>query len=147
MPEFQYIALDRAGQSLSGSIAISTKQQAIAALAQEGRFVTDISSKSEARLAVAPRARGSRESGAPAAQPLRGRRVPLRMKASMLAQLSTALSAGLALLPALRIIHEQATQPAMRDLAEHLANAVQNGESLSEAFAQQPRVFSPLEVS
>ena len=65
------------------------------------------------------------------------------MKASMLAQLSTALSAGLALLPALRIIHEQATQPALRDLADQMFAMLKETRQthwLSEAFSTLPTI-------
>jgi general secretion pathway protein F len=145
MPEFQYTALDRGGQTLSGWIVTPSKQQAISALAQEGRFVTDIEAKDEGRRVKDDGGKGA-SSVIPGASTLKSR-VPLRMKASMLAQLSTALSAGLPLLPALRIIQEQATQPALRDLSDDLASRVQSGEALSEAFSKHPRVFAPLEVS
>src|SRR5204863_9759892 len=118
MPEFQYVALDRQGQSLTGWIATPSKQQAISNLAQQGRFVTEIDERTQiSESASAGPATRSRWFGQ--------RRVPLRLKASMFTQLSTALSAGLPLLPALRIIQEQATQPALRDLVEDLANRVQ----------------------
>jgi type II secretory pathway component PulF len=139
--EFQYTAMDQKGAVRSGHIAMPTRSQAIAALAQQGRFVTQIGEHAQQSGAQQP----------PGALRLAGwsgkRRLPLRLKSSMFAQLSTALSAGLALLPALRIIEEQATQPALRQLTGELANAVQGGESLSEAFAHQPRVFAPLEIS
>jgi general secretion pathway protein F len=140
MPEFQYSALDRQGQVLSGLIATPTKPQAISTLAQQGRFVTEIRERQQD-------SKGEGASTASWRWPWSRRRVPLRMKASMFAQLSTALTAGLALLPALRVIEEQAGQPALRDLVGDLAGRVQSGQSLSEAFANQPRVFSPLEVS
>src|SRR6476620_6386148 len=95
MPEFQYTALDRGGQTLSGWIVTPSKQQAISALAQEGRFVTDIEAKDESRRLKDDGGKGA-SSVIPGASTLKSR-VPLRMKASMLAQLSTALSAGLPL--------------------------------------------------
>ena len=138
MPEFQYSALDRAGQALSGCIALPTKSQAISALAQEGRFVTDIREQ---------QIDASSSSGQQRWRWTGRRRLTLRMKTSMFAQLSTALAAGLPLLPALRTIAEQASYPALRELTEDLAARVQAGESLSDAFAQQPHIFTRLEAS
>jgi type II secretory pathway component PulF len=138
VPEFQYSAMDRQGQAISGSITMPTKPLAIAALAQQERFVVDIDERlARAETAAKPQQRWLWS----------GRHVPLRTKASMFAQLATALAAGLALLPALRIIEEQTRHPALRQLVEDLANRVQGGESLSEAFAAQPGVFSALETS
>jgi type II secretory pathway component PulF len=65
----------------------------------------------------------------------------------MLRQLATALQAGLGLLPALRVVEQQAEHPALRSLAGDLAGRVQAGDSLSEAMASRPREFSRLEVS
>jgi type II secretory pathway component PulF len=139
MPEYQYMARDQAGRATSGWIAAPGRPQAIAVLAQQGRFVTDIGEPTGAKASVPGRRW--------ALPRLRERGVSVRAKAAMFGELATALSAGLALLPALRIVEEQAGQPALRKLVGDLAGRVQAGESLSEAFAQHRRVFTPLEVS
>lgn len=138
MPEFQYSAMDQQGRVLSGSITMPTKPLAIAALAQQQRFVVEIGESMQKPQDVVSVKRSWSWST---------RRISLRTKASMFAQLATALSAGLALLPALRVIEEQTRHPALRQLVQDLANRVQGGESLSEAFAEQPAVFTPLETS
>jgi len=65
----------------------------------------------------------------------------------MLRQLATALQAGLPLLSALRVVHEQAESDALRDLVGDVAARVQGGESLSAAMRARPRDFSALEAS
>lgn len=150
MPDFQYSAVDRQGQALSGSIAMPSKPQAIATLAQQGRFVTEIgehASREGSGFRVQNLIPSFLKAEPRTLHPSSGRRLSPRLKSSMFAQLSTALTAGLPLLPALRIIEEQAPQPSLRQLTEDLADRVQAGEALSEAFAQHPRVFTPLEIS
>jgi type II secretory pathway component PulF len=139
MPEYRYIARDQQGKAATGWIAAAGRPQAIAALVAQGRFVTDI----DQSAAAAPAVTGRRWPWSRRGE----RRVGVRAKAAMFGELATALSAGLALLPALRIVEEQAGQPALRELVGDLAGRVQAGEALSEAFAQHRRVFSPLEVS
>src|SRR4051794_22899373 len=101
MPNFQYTAMDRRGQTLSGLFAATTKQQAIASLATEGRFVTDIGERDGAAAGAVDAASASSASLRAIASPSKWfgqRRVPLRYKTSLFTQLSTALSAGLPLL-------------------------------------------------
>jgi type II secretory pathway component PulF len=138
MATFTYNALDRQGRAVSGTTAADSRGGAIAALAEEGIFVTDVSD------GVQP---AQKAHGEPASRPGRHRRVPPRVKASMLRQLATALQAGLPMLPALRVVHEQAESEALAELAADLAQRVQGGESLSGALEAHPRQFNRLEVS
>jgi type II secretory pathway component PulF len=140
MPEFAYTALDQEGKTLSGSITADSRPQAILALAQQGRFVADLDRAPDGHRGAAAARRWWAWRPGP-------RRVGVRLKAALFGELATALSAGLPLLPALRIVQEQASHPSLRQLAGQLADGVQAGDSLSDVFARQPQVFSPLEVS
>ena len=59
-------------------------------------------------------------------------------------QLSLVLSAGVPLLSALQIMASQATNEVMREAISEVAEAIEAGESLSEAMSNHPRIFSPL---
>jgi general secretion pathway protein F len=137
MPDYHYNAIDRGGQGISGVITADDHRSAIATLADRGVFVTDIDQR---------RTLAERKLTAPW-EILRRRRISRRVRAAMLQQLATALQAGLALLPALRVVEEQAENDAMRSLMGDLAERVQSGESLSAALSAHPREFSALEVS
>jgi general secretion pathway protein F len=138
MAKFQYRALDRQGQAVTGEVAADSRHGAIAALAESGIFVTDLED-GRRQAAAAPRS-AVRHAG------LR-RRVPERTRALMIRQLATALQAGLPMLQALRVVQEQAGGTALRDLVADLAERVQGGESLSAAMEAHPRDFSRLEAS
>jgi type II secretory pathway component PulF len=136
MANFTYNAMDETGRAVSGVIDAPNRGQAISQLAERKVFVTDM----QVATAAAP-VEGS------ALSFLRRRRVPRRARASMLRQIATALQAGLPLLPALQVVHEQADSEALKTLLSDLEKRVQSGESLSDAMAAHGRDFSPLDVS
>jgi len=134
MPQFTYSALDRKGGMATGGIEAADRAEALAVLAGRDLFVTEIAQQSFAAsgwLKWAPW----------------GRTVRPRVKAAMMRQLATALEAGLPLLTALRTVQEQAHTPALRELVSDMASRVQHGQSISDAMAAHPRVFSRLEAS
>jgi type IV pilus assembly protein PilC len=62
-------------------------------------------------------------------------------------QLSTMISAGLALLESLEVLASQAETPGMKRTCEKLASDVRGGNDLSVAMESCPKVFDPLYVS
>jgi len=136
MPSFNYSALDTNGQTLSGRIDATARADAITRLAEQNIYVTQIDTTDKKNLPT------SASSGLSFS-----RRVPLRLKSAMLRQLATALRAGLPLLSALQVVHKQAQNQALLALMADLAECVQSGKALSQAMAEHPRDFSPLEAS
>jgi len=65
----------------------------------------------------------------------------------MTTQLSTALQAGLPLLNGLELIRQQQHKMGMKEMLGELVQAVSSGQSLSEAMAKHPKIFSPLYLS
>src|SRR3989338_10505541 len=61
--------------------------------------------------------------------------------------LAAMVKAGLPLSRALAVLGKQSSKPAMRETVRALAVRISRGESLHEAFAASPRVFSPLFVA
>ena len=99
MVSFTYNALDKTGQSVTGTIEAPGRSDAIAQLAERKVYVTQLqeqSSQSEA------------QTGVWTISFWRRRRVGRRALAAMLRQLATALQAGLPLLSALRVVEQQA---------------------------------------
>jgi type II secretory pathway component PulF len=150
MPTYRYIALDRSGHKVAGSLAGQSRSSAIATLAQDGVFVTELK-EAPAQGRAHPSAAG--RLGAPnASTGVWGhlgmfRRLPARRKAAIFRQLATALKAGLPLLPALQVVQEQLEHAGIRALVADLAGRVHSGESLSQAMEAHPRQFSRLEIS
>lgn len=59
-------------------------------------------------------------------------------------QLETMLEAGLPLLSTLETLHEQATDPALREAVDGVRSDVEQGSTLTEAMARRPHCFPPL---
>jgi type II secretory pathway component PulF len=130
--------MDRDGQAVTGEVSADSRPGAIAALAEDGIFATDVLD------ADAPPAGGGYLSRF---RPRWRRRLPKGVQASMLRQLATAMRAGLPMLSALRVVQQQADSQVLRHLVADLATRVQGGSSLSAAMQAHPRDFSRLEVS
>ncbi len=66
---------------------------------------------------------------------------------AMTSQFCTALRAGLPLMKCLELLRDQQKKPASREMLDTLVQTVSGGQSLSDALAAHPKVFSPLYVS
>ncbi len=148
MPEFAYKALTRDGRSCGGAVSAASRSAAVNLLAERGEFVVELGEGS-----AAARDNGALETApirpTPAARFTLSARVSARQRAALLRQVSVALSAGLTLVAALRVVAEQAETPAQRELIDELTEAVQRGESLSDAMrsANDGKAFNTMQVS
>ena len=73
--------------------------------------------------------------------------VDLKSLAVMSRQLSTMISAGLALLRALHILAEQTDNKKLKTILAQVANDVEVGGSFSDSLAKHPRDFPPIMIS
>src|SRR6185369_24906 len=62
-------------------------------------------------------------------------------------QLSTLINAGLPLTQSLRTVSEQVQNKTLHDVVVAVVSSVEAGMSLSQAFAQYPKIFSDIYVS
>ena len=144
MGQFLYQAVDQKGEQINGTLEAVDRKNAIAVLAQKGNFVTKLTE----RLTESPSSDISKPAlDTPILFKLTRHRTTGKDILAMTSQLGTALRAGLPLLNALEIIHQQQHKPAMAQLLHNLANSVRSGDSLSDAMAQHQKVFSPLYLS
>ncbi len=138
MATFEYTGVDSSGQSINGTIEAVDRKVAIAELSSRGRFASELSEK--AGKTEAGRDRGlSFNFG--------GSRVNDKKVLEMTSQLATALKAGLPILKALEILRSQQKNERMGELLDELSAAVSSGQSMSEAMARHPDIFSTLYVS
>ncbi|AQT68173.1 General secretion pathway protein F [Anaerohalosphaera lusitana] len=145
MASFTYKGVDRAGNSVSGTVEAADRSLAISVLTAEGTYPTELM---EGAVKVsAPKAEKASASKNRKAPVLGSGRVKSKDILAVTEQLSTALSAGLPLLDALDIIRSQQVKPAMRELLGDLEKAVSSGNSLSGAMAEHSEHFSKLYVS
>jgi len=144
LTQFRYKAIDKQGASVTGTIDATDQRCAVSLLSDQGRFVTEMlesSSQTHASQAKATSVPVSPSST------FRGGRVTSKDLVAMTSQFCTALRAGLPLMKCLELLCNQQKKPGSRDVLENLVQTVSCGQSLSDALAQHPKVFSPLYVS
>jgi type II secretory pathway component PulF len=158
---FKYKAVDTGGEHVTGTVEAIDRKSAVTALADNGHFVTELIEKSKGIKATSPK-RKRRGSDPPPLRLLLGwsglvnldkyirfgsRRVSHKDILAMTTQLSTALRAGLPMLPALELILEQQHKVGMKAMLGDVVQGVSSGEALSEAMAKHPEIFSKLYLS
>ena len=142
--EFKYNGVDGAGQSVSGVITAADRRAAVAMLADQGHFPAQLDESSVETIAVdVSHSLTSIKSGLS----FGSSRVNSRDVLTFTTQLATALNAGLPLHSAIEIINQQQQKVVMRNLLASLADDVSGGDSLSDAMARHPRIFSDLYIS
>jgi len=139
MPTFKYEALDSQGVAVKDEIDALSQEEAISKIRNMGYFPTKVA------------ARGGKKKIAPAAaatRPKRGARgkVKVKMVTQFARQLSTLQDAGLPILRSLRILEEQQKSGTFKRIIGYVADDIEGGATLSEAFAKYPRAFDRLFV-
>jgi type II secretory pathway component PulF len=138
---YSYKAVDSGGEPVSGVVEAVDRRSAIAELAGKGIYASDIFEQ------VVAAAKISGPVSLIGFLKLCSGRISGKDVLAMTNQLSTALRAGLPVLNALEIIGEQQHKASMKALLENLAKAVSSGQSLSDAMAENPKIFDNLYVS
>lgn len=144
MPVYVFRARDVTGRVVEGSLEAADDREAVRQLRQRNLVPT--------RLAVeAPRAGRARP--APAARRARvdlrhlfGRRVGLKSLALFCRQFATMIGSGLAILVSLRVIADQTGDRVLQQVLRDVAERLEAGESLSDAFGRHVPAIPPLVV-
>jgi type IV pilus assembly protein PilC len=131
---FDYQVRDRAGQVVKGRIDAQSPTVVASKLKAMGYAPISIS-KANAGL--------NRELHIPGM----GERVKLKDLAISSRQFATMINSGLSLLRALTILGEQTDNKKLAEVYAQVRLAVEQGSSLSQAFAQHPRVFPPIMIN
>lgn len=142
MIEFEYRGVDHSGAAVEGRIEATDRRSAVSALVARGHFATMLEDVAAGVAGKTPRGEvgAARAVGVPSL----GRRVSGKDVVQLMTQLSAALKAGLPLMSALEVIAQQTEKPALRRQLDAIMSSVSGGESLSDAMAQHPGVFTPL---
>ncbi|MBP3038111.1 type II secretion system F family protein [Bacillaceae bacterium Marseille-Q3522] len=131
MARFKYIGRDRNGKK-AGKLAASSKREAMFKLRDEGIRVIEITEIPESFL--------TREI-------VIGNPVKSQDLVVFLRQFATLLAAGVTIVVATRILAGQTESKALRKVLLEMEQSLQEGNPLSEAMAQQKKVFSPIFIN
>jgi type IV pilus assembly protein PilC len=158
MPRFNYVALDARGQESTGLMEAGSSNEVIGQLRQAGYFPTSVleEGKGGSDGAAAKRAVKVKAARVPrAAQPrakggivlFQRKKVKPKILMIFTRQLATLIDAGLPLLRGLNVLAKQERDAVLRNTTLSLAEAVQSGNTFSDALAQHPVIFNELYVN
>jgi len=130
MPEFTYIARDRSGQRISGTLSAGSQREAIVALSAQSLFPVTVTADT-------------------AKKPLfrLGGRVRGQLMAATYTQLAALLRSGVPLLRSLDVLRLQTSQTTLKRVLGEVHERVEDGTTLAEGMARHPQVFSEMAVS
>lgn len=132
MQTFQYTAIDPQGNSASGKLTVTSKEQAVNILREKGLMITNVSEVSEFQpLKILQNLRG----------------VPTMEKVVFTRQFATMVSSGLPITQALKILQTQARDERMRQCLKDIVTDIDGGSNLHDALSHHPSIFSRLYLS
>lgn len=124
--EFTYEALNRQGQSISGKVAANSTAEAYEKLREAGVVVTTLKEQTGK------------------VKKKKGKKVTLADMSLFSRQLAAMIGAGIPVTQAMTTLVGQTTNPTLADAIKNVAQDVEGGADLSEAFTSQKPVFSDL---
>lgn len=128
MTTFTYTALDAAGKRKTGFIEAQTRDQAVAQIVAEGRFVVEIAASAASKVKrTEPGKRGKIS------------RADLALFTRRLADLA---GSGLPLDRALQVVAEQSESGQLQTIVAEALTDVRSGLSVSQALSKHPKVFN-----
>jgi type IV pilus assembly protein PilC len=145
MPTFQYEALNASGKPEKGSIEASSSEEALQRIRMQGHFPTSVREQKVKKSATAGAREGSskkKKKGGGGGISLGG--VSKKQLTLFTRQLSTLQDAGLPLLRSIQILEAQLKPCKLKTVLQSVADDVEGGMSLSEAFAKHPRTYDRL---
>lgn len=141
MGNYKYAAKGPTGQTVEGTIAASSKADAVAELRKQNLVVMRLDESGSSKK---PKSSGLSK------QITFGKVKPKGKKSEVVIftrQLATMVGAGLSLLESLDVLGAQAESPGMKCACETLVNEVRGGSDLSAAMEKCPKVFNHLYIS
>lgn len=149
MPIFNYVAIDKRGKEIKGSIEVDSHEAAIAKIREMGYYPTSIFEEKE-RLKKpfeGKVAEVKAEAPAKAIVAKRVGKIGQKQLTLFTRQLATLIGAGLPLVRSLYVLERQERAGVLKDTLRGLAEQVEGGVTFSEALLKYPQSFPPLFVN
>ncbi|WP_420208253.1 type II secretion system inner membrane protein GspF [Candidatus Electronema sp. JC] len=142
MPVYEYTALDAAGKKHKGVLDADSLPAARQKIRQLGKYPVEI------KETVPKGRRGQKGAAASSFLSLQGgARIKQQEIHVATRQLATLLGAGIPLVPALTGLIEQTSSKSLQTIITQIKDAVNEGNSLTDALAEHPRLFSKVYVN
>ena len=137
MPVYEFTALNAAGKKIKGVLDADSLTAARQKIRNQGHYPVDIKETST-RSATDKPPLFSRQLG----QSVKQQEIHIATR-----QLATLLGAGIPLVPALAGLGEQTANRALKTVLAQIMDAVNEGNALTSALAEHPRLFSKIYVN
>ncbi len=146
MPVFKYEAMDAKGQTVKKEVTARNTDEAVSKIRADGLFPTRVKEvvDKQAKARTSSKAGKKRKKkgggitiGGPGKKPV----------TIFTRQFSTLIDAGVPVVQGLHILNEQMKPGALKNVTGTIAEDVEGGSSLSEAFAAHPKTFDNLYVN
>src|SRR5436190_21170890 len=154
MPRYNYVALDARGKEATGLLEAASSNEAIGQLRQAGYFPTSVYEEAkasrdgtEARRRVAKMARMTRPRAKTNIVIFQRKKIKPKVLMIFTRQLATLIDSGLPLLRSLNVLAKQEPDTVLKNTINKLADAVQGGNTFSDALALHPRIFNDLYIN
>ncbi|MGI9455463.1 MAG: type II secretion system F family protein [Aeoliella sp.] len=132
MPEFAYTARNLTGQRVEGTLAAGSEREALTALAARELFPLKVSAD---KVAIT------------AGDGTEAVKIKPGVVAPVYSQLAALLRSGVPLLRSLQVISEQTSNQKLRAVLDDVRSRVEEGGTLAEAMARNPKAFDELSIS
>lgn len=135
MPNFKYRVRNEGGGTATGVVTAASEHDAIVQLRNQNLTVLEVVAEAKARAfsfakLFKPRARVSTDA-----------------MVLFTRQLSTMINAGIPILEALEVLHEQVSDKGFKRVIDDVVERVRTGSDLSESLAAHPKVFNEIYVN
>src|SRR6266705_1567719 len=153
MPRYNYVALDARGQEATGLLDAASTNEAIGQLRQAGYFPTSVYEEAKAgrdgqkARRAAKMARATKPRGKTSIVLFQRKTIKAKVLMIFTRQLATLIDSGLPLLRSLNVLAKQEPDAVLKNTINKLADAVQGGNTFSDALALHPRIFNDLYVN
>ncbi len=138
MSTFAYEAMNQAGQEVKDEVEAASTEDALAKIRTLGYFPTRIREKgAKAKAGAAQKKKAGGGTG----------RINTKTLTQFTRQLSTLQDAGLPILRSLNILEDQQKPGNLKKILRTVADDIEGGTTLSEAFAKHPKAFDRLYVN
>src|SRR5215472_3198490 len=131
MPSYQYVARDRAGKKIQGTLAGLDERAVREQLRRKDLYVTSVTVQKQAQ-------------GQPTGLFGRKKKVKLNDMVIMSRQLATLVRAGLPLVDSLYTLAAQTQNPLLKQTLLDIRNDVLAGSTFTQALSKHPAIFSEL---
>src|SRR4029453_19096176 len=154
MGRYNYVALDARGQEATGLVEAASTNDAIGRLRQAGYFPTRVYEEGgapphhkTARRRAAKIARATKPRGKTGIALFQRTKVKPKILMIFTRQLATLIDSGLPLLRSLPVLANKERDKVLKNTINKLSDAVQSGNTFSDALALHPRIFNNLYVN